>query len=177
MMERQFTRHFARCVSIDAPPGDVFSYLNRHARLATHMTQASWMMGGGRMDISVDEGGGEKLGSHIRMSGKAFGISLFLDEVVTRYEPPVAKVWGTVNTLRLLVIGHYRMGFELVPQNAGSKLCVFIDYNLPESLGGRVLGFLLGRVYAKWCVNSMLRDAVEHFSFSGKARMPTHVAS
>lgn len=31
------------------------------------------------------------------MSGKVFGVRLFLDEVVTRRNPPTDKVWETVS--------------------------------------------------------------------------------
>lgn len=75
-------------------------------------------MGGGRMETMVDEGRGQKIGSHIRLSGKAFGISVALDEVVTRYEPPRFKTWETVGTPKLLVIGHYRMGIEITPRDS-----------------------------------------------------------
>jgi hypothetical protein len=36
-----------------------------------------------------------------------------------------------------------------------------------------MLGMLLGRPYARWCVRSMLRDAQRHFA----ARRPTNAAS
>jgi hypothetical protein len=99
------------------------------------------MMGGGRMDVQVDGGRGQVVGSHIRLSGKVFGIHLFLDEVVTEREPPHRKAWQTVGTLRLLVIGHYRIGLEINPQNGGSNLRVSIDYELPTPLSTRWLGF------------------------------------
>lgn len=56
------------------------------------------------------------------------------------------------------------MGFEVAPAAAGCALRVFIDYNRPASLLGRLLGLLLGRVYARWCVLRMLGDAQRHFA-------------
>ncbi len=103
-------RHYEDSMLTSASPGELFAYIDDHARFSSHMSQSSWMMGGGRMDVSVDEGSGQKVGSHIRLSGTAFGIKLFLDEVVTRHEPPRIKTWETVGDLRLLVIGHYGMG-------------------------------------------------------------------
>jgi len=126
--------------------------------------QSYWMMGGGRMDIQADAGHGQVVGSHIRLSGKILGIHLFLDEVVTQYEPPYRKAWRTVGTPRLLVIGHYRMGFEINAENGGSKLRVFIDYELPTTPSTRWLGYLFGGIYAKWCVRQMIQSVREDLS-------------
>jgi hypothetical protein len=102
-------------------------------RLSSHMSQSSWMMGGGRMDVQLDEGRGQRLGSRIQMSGRAFGLALSLDEVVSEYDPPRHKAWETVGEPRLLIIGQYRMGFDISPREGGSNLRVFIDYDLPHS--------------------------------------------
>ncbi len=118
-------------------------------------------MGGGRMETVIDDGRGQKVGSHIRLSGKAFGINMSLNEVITRYEPFRSKVWETVGTPKLLVIGHYRMGIEITPRNSTSELRVFIDYDLPESSAW--LGRLFGTAYAKWCVRQMLYGVRDYF--------------
>ena len=136
--------------------------MDDHARFSSHMSQSSWLMGGGRMIVAVDESQGQKIGSHIRLSGKVLGIKLFLDEVVTHYDQPHLKVWETIGDLKLLVIGHYRMGIELKPQPAGSLLRVFIDYDWPKN--NAWLGRLFGGVYAKWCVNQMLKGVNGHFT-------------
>src|SRR3989304_5158226 len=44
----------------------------------------------------------------------------------------------------------------------GIKL--YIDYYLPQSTGTRILGYLLGGMYAKWCVNQMIKGALSHFT-------------
>src|SRR6185503_6430544 len=106
-----------------------------------------------------DEGRGQRLGSRIRLAGRVFGIELSVEEVVTERDPPLRKVWETIGTPRLLVIGHYRMGFELVAQGTGSTLRVFIYYALPERAPARWLGRLLGRRYARWCTQRMVDDA------------------
>ena len=126
------------------------------------MNNPSWMMGGGKMETQVDEGKGQKVGSHIRMGGKVFGINLYLDEVVRERVPPNRKVWQTVGNPKLLVIGNYRMGVEVTSGNSKSKLKVFIDYELPEG-AAKLLGILFGGMYAKWCVKQMLRSTVDHF--------------
>ena len=115
------------------------------------------------METRVDEGNGQKLGSHIKMSGKVFGINLFLDEVITKHEPPFKKEWETVGDINLVVIDHYKLGFKITPKGGNLELKVFIDYELPKSLRTYWLGILFGEMYAKWCVNQMLKGVSGHF--------------
>jgi hypothetical protein len=156
-------RHYEDAASIPASPKVIFDFVNDHSKLSVHMNKSSWIMGGGRMETELDEGKGQKVGSHIHMHGKILGINLSLDEIVTRYEPPSLKVWETVGDPKLLVIGPYQMGLQIEPREEASNLKVFIDYDLPMSAKTRWLGYLFGSMYAKWCVQQMLATAKEHF--------------
>ena len=157
-----YQRHHDERTTIYARPEDIFAFVDDHARFSSHMSQSSWMMGGGRMDISVDAELGQKIGSHIHMDGRAFGLNLHLDEVVTRYEPPRLKTWETVGEPDLLIIGGYRMGIKIESENERSLLSVFIDYNLPAR--NAWLGRLFGEGYAKWCVRQMILGVRENFT-------------
>jgi hypothetical protein len=156
-------RAFETAVHISATAEAVFARLDDQTRLAAHMERPSAMMGGGRMSYEFDEGRGQAVGSHIKMGGSAFGLSLDVDEVVTQRDPPRRKVWKTVGQPRLIVVGAYEMGFEITPANLGSKLRVWIAYDLSPNLIGRWLGPLLAPVYARWCVGRMVSDAAAHF--------------
>lgn len=160
------SRHFESTGFVPAMPDAVFGYLDDHERLSSHMTRSSWMMGGGRMDVQLDAERGRRLGSHIRMSGRAFGLELSLEEEVSEYNPPRRKVWETVGEPRLLIMGRYRMGFEISPHSRGSNLRVFIDYELPESRHDRWLIAKVASWYATWCTQRMVKDAVAHFAAS-----------
>lgn len=160
--KKNYKRHYEDSAVILADAAKVFAYIDNHARLSSHMSKSSWMMGGGRMETTVDTGHGQKIGSHFRLKGRAFGIKIYLDEVVTHYEPPSFKIWETVGIPKLLVIGRYRMGIAIKPQNKHSLLRVFIDYDLPNT--NVWLGQLFGGVYAKWCVQQMIKDARNYFS-------------
>ena len=127
------------------------------------------------MSIDVDAGRGQRIGSQIRMSGRVLGILLSLDEVVVEREPSSRKAWETVGEPRLLVIGPHRMGFTVLPDTSGSRLEVFIDYDLPKGPVSRRLGRLFGGFYARWCTRRMVDDAVTHFraeSASGSETRP-----
>lgn len=155
--------HFESGVTLNVPAGMVFSHLDDHQRLSAHMSQPSWMMVGARMKIELDASQGHTLGSRIRLGGHVLGIPLAVEEIVTHYSPPLRKVWETTDTPNLLVIGHYRMGFEITPQGNSSELRIFIDYALPESLPARWLGRMLGGWYARWCTRRMVSDVEKHF--------------
>jgi hypothetical protein len=148
---------------VAALPDAVFAYVDDPRRLSAHMEKSSWAMGGARMKIRLDEAAGRAAGSKIGLAGRAFGVELSLEEVVVERTPPQRKVWQTIGSPRLLVIGHYRMGFDLAPRGKSSLLRVFIDYALPEQGIGRWLGRLFGRAYAAWCTRRMVNDAVLYF--------------
>ena len=154
---------------VSASPDRVFALLDDHERLASHMSKSSWRMGGGRMQTTLDEGRGQSVGSHIRVSGRVLGLELSLDEVVIGREPPTRKVWETVGTPRLLVIGPYRMGFDVTSCGSGSRVRVVIDYGLPTRWPDRWLGRAFGGYYAHWCTRSMVNDAVREFASSTTA--------
>ena len=157
------SRHFEESLFVSASPDAVFVYADDHRNFSAHMNQSSWMMGGSKMETQVDEREGREVGSHIKMSGRVFGVNLFLDEVITIHDPPRHKEWQTVGDINLLVMNHYTLGFEIRPQETGSHFKVYIDYDLPYSLQNRLLGLLFGDMYAKWCVRQMTRGVKDYF--------------
>lgn len=127
------------------------------------------MMGGGRMDISTDEGSFQRLGSRLKLSGRVFGLRLFLEEEITDYRPPHTKIWRTLGTPRLLIIGRYRMGFEVSPAVGGCSLRVFLDYEFPTGVVSRLLARLLAPTYARWCLRNMVAEGEKRFRAVGSA--------
>src|SRR5215468_10521052 len=134
------TFHREASATVAAAPAQVFAHLDDQTRLAAHMSRPSLMMGGGRMSYEFDAARGQAVGSHIRMSGTAFGISLSLEEVVTERVPPRRKAWRTLGEPRLLVVGRYEMGFDLRPAADRTQLTAWIAYRLPQR--GLGAGFL-----------------------------------
>ena len=169
------THHYEASAFVQALMDEVFTYVDDPTRLSSHMSKSSWMMGGGQMEIELDSGRGQNIGSRIRLAGKVFGLRLSLEEVVTERNPPHRKVWETTGTPNLLVIGHYRMGFEIGSQDIASLLRVYIDYSLPHGVLTRWLGYLFGPVYARWCTRRLVKDTVKHFALgeqSVSSRLP-----
>jgi hypothetical protein len=168
-----FTHRHEHSAVVRAPADRVFAYIDDHTRLSSHMSKSSWKMGGGRMRVELDEGLGKKVGSRIRLAGRVFGIALSVEETVTERDPPRRKVWETTGSPKLLVIGQYRMGFELLPNVEHTNLHVFIEYALPVKAPARWPGLLLAGGYARWCTRQMVDDAVKHFESSASQARPT----
>lgn len=156
-------KHYEESEIISASAKELFAFIDDHKRFSSHMSKSSWMLAGGKMQVFVDKGNGQKVGSHIRLNGKVLGINLFLDEVVMRYKPPYHKAWQTVGDLNLVIISHYQMEVEIKPGKSNSKLKISIDYELPKSNQTRWLGYLFGDIYAKWCVRQMINGVKGHF--------------
>ena len=159
--------HFETDVELNAPANVVFSHLDDHGRLSAHMSRPSWMMVGSRMAIELDASQGHTIGARIRLSGRVLGIPLCVEEIVTERNPPLRKVWETAGTPNLLVIGQYRMGYEITPKAESSQLRVFIDYALPDGPISHWIGRLFGNLYARWCSRRMAHDAAMHFQRRG----------
>jgi hypothetical protein len=162
-----YQRRFESMLHVKAPAEAVFDFVDDHGRLVSHMMNSSTMMAGGRMTIGTDAAHGRAVGSHITLSGTVLGLRLFLDEVITRRDPPLRKEWETVGTPRLVIIGAYRMGTAIESAADGSGVSVFIDYDLRRRLGGRILGWLLAGFYARWCVRQMLAAVAAEFQRRG----------
>ncbi|KQW72760.1 SRPBCC family protein [Ensifer sp. Root127] len=148
---------------VAASPEALFDHLDDQASLGSHMEKPSMMMLGGRMSYTFDYSRGRAVGSIIGMRGNILGLTLSVEEVVVEHRAPMRKVWETRGRPDLLVIGAYRMGFEISGSDDGSRLRVFIDYDYPATSAGKLLGPLFGPVYARWCVRRMARDARKWF--------------
>jgi hypothetical protein len=121
------------------------------------------MMAGSRMRYEFDAGRGRALHSRVRLRGSILGMTLEIEEQVIEYARPTSKTWQTTGSPRMLVLAAYRMGFALIPRDEACRLQVFIDYALPETGAARWLGRIAGAPYARWCVSSMVAEAVRHF--------------
>lgn len=160
--EASFPLHGESSARLDATVEQAFAYLDDFKALSAHMEKRSAMMMGSRMSITTDAQGGRAVGSKVRMEGRVLGMRLSLEEVVTERRPPSRKAWQTVDS-RLLVIGDYRLGFDILPLDGSSAVRVFIDYDLPARWPGRWLGWQFGGLYARWCTQTMAQDAARHF--------------
>lgn len=159
-----YTRSAQADVEVTTSAERLFDYMDDQANPGTHMQRSSAMMLWGSMAYDFDDARGRSVGSVIKMTGKVAGLNLYVEEVVIQRQPPFLKAWETVGEPRLLVIGSYRMRFQIEDSGRLCRLHVFIDYNYPTSVVGRIAGTLLGAIYARWCVDRMATAAKAAFS-------------
>jgi hypothetical protein len=159
-----YAYHDEVTVNVAVSPVVLFERLDDQERLAAHMKEPSMMMMGGRMFYEFDSQKGRAVGSVIRMGGAFLGLKLVVEEVVTVREPPRLKIWETRGSPRLMIIDGYRMGFAIDDAGSNAKLRVFIDYDHPKSLIGRLLAPVFASLYARWCVRRIAEDAQEYFT-------------
>lgn len=86
------------------------------------------------MGIELDADKGRAKDSCIRLRDRGIEVPVSVEEVVTENEPLFRKVGETMGILKLEVIGHYKVGFEITPQGTFSLLRVFMNYNMSEPL-------------------------------------------
>lgn len=163
-LKQEMHHRFDCSAVIPATPQEVFDHLDDPQRLGAHMSGGSPMMLGGTLRYRLDAGRGREVGSVIRLDGRMMGLAIHVEEVITERVPPVRKIWQTVGTPRMIIIQDYRFGFEIVSTPGGTALRGFIDYTLPRGAAGRLLGFLAGPFYARWCVRGMVEGTRNTFS-------------
>src|SRR5437870_7143581 len=73
----------AEC-EVAAQPSTVFEHIDQPERLSAHMSRRSWQLAGTSMAIETDADGGRAVGSHIRLTGRMLGISLYVEGKVVR---------------------------------------------------------------------------------------------
>lgn len=165
-------RHREVGIWVPAPPADVFAFLDNPAALGAHIGERSFMLMGGRMTYGLDAAQGRAVGSVIRMEGSVLGLLLAASEVVTERVPPTRKTWQTIGAQRMIVIAQYRMGFDITPTTEGCRVKMFIDYDLPATVPGRLLGIIADGKYAAWCLSQMAGSAQKRFAQAHAANSP-----
>lgn len=160
---RPYDAHAESAATVAADPAALFTWLDDPRHLGGHMQRRSWRTLGTRMEYRLDALEGRAVGSSIQLVGDLWGIHLFVDEVVVEHEPPRRKSWTTIGDPRLVVIGDYRISFEISPESGGSRLTVGIDYQLPRWRPALLARWAAGR-YADWCVGRMVGDTAANFT-------------
>lgn len=156
---KPYEEHYEDSIFIPAPAQDVFNYVDDHSKYYSHVTKFA-QVAGGCMDLQMDEGHGQSVGSHIRLSGKVLGKSLSPEEVITKREPPHRKTWETVGIPKFLIVGQYNVQIE--PQGNGSVLRVTFYSDPPKESGA--LRRLFSKAYTKLCAREMIGVTRDYFT-------------
>ena len=153
------SRRVSETVEIAAAPETVFAHVDDFQNVGWHMTERSVAMMGSRLRLDRLSESTTGVGARYRWHGRIAGLAVDVTEAVTEWVPNRRKVWETVGQPRLIIMSGYRMSFTVAPTSVGTVLTITIEYELPGFLVGRVLGWLLGDMYSRWCLRWMCRDA------------------
>ena len=153
-------RHFERTMVINGMPEYVFAFMDDIRNTGKHMTESSGAMAGSKLKIEWLSDHMTGLGSKYRWTGKVVGIKMDFTVEVSKWIKGKEKVWGTVGDAKMIVIDWFEMNLTITPEMDG-KSNAKLGINYIKHRG--ILGFLFGKWYSKWCVNSMLRDTKKHF--------------
>ena len=149
----------SRIIEIRATPEEVFAYLDDIKNVGMHMASSSMAMLGGKMSLQVISKNKTGRGATYRLRGGVLWMPIDITETVTKWAEGREKEWETVDNPKIIVMSWYRMHFVLKPAQRGTHVDFEIEYGLPTSFFGKMLGKLLARKYADWCLRRATEDA------------------
>lgn len=151
-----------RKMIIKGKPEEVFAFMDDIANTGMHMTKTNAPMMGSKLTVEWLTNYKTGLGAKYRWRGKVIGMKMDFTVEVTKWIKGKEKTWESVGETKMIVLSWYRMYLILTPlENGTTQVELGIYYTKPK---GSVLGFILGRRYAVWCVKSVLKDTRKHFN-------------
>ncbi len=147
-----------RSAIYSSPPEVVFPYLDDLGVTGMHMTQSSMMMMGSKLNLEYLTEHHKGLGTRYRWTGKMMGMKMDFTVEVTKWLPGEEKIWETLGTPELLIYSWYKMHLRLKGVANGTVALLSFSYGKPEGKFYRLLSFLFGGWYGRWCLKHMLED-------------------
>ena len=145
-------------IEIMAPPETVFAHMDDINNVGWHMSGRSMPLMGGRLALeTIDDR--EGVGATYRWKGSAMGMAIDITETVTKWIKDREKTWQTVGRSKMIVMSDYVMHLLLTPTDGGTRVLFEIDYSLPKTPWGWIIGLLRARRYAMWCLTRACEDA------------------
>lgn len=146
-------------IEILVPPEKVFAHMDDIRNVGWHMSEEGSMpMMGSRLSLEVVDGR-KGAGATYRWKGRVMGMTIDILEETTAWTKDREKAWQTRGKPKMIVMSGYTMHFALAPTEKGTKVMFEIDYSLPKTPWGWVIGILLARRYARWCLQRACLDA------------------
>lgn len=154
-------KSFKRTEIINGNVNEVFSFMDDINNTGMHMTKSNAPMFGGKLKLEWLSDFKKGLGSKYRWTGKVLWFKLDFTAEVTKWEPGKEKVWESVGEVKMIVLSWYKMYLIFTPLEENKTQTELGIYYLRPV--GSLPAFLLSRLYAIWCVKSMLKDTRKHF--------------
>jgi len=153
-------------LSIQAPPEKVFAFMDDLSKTGMHMSQSSMMMMGSKLTLEQLEGPSKGVGATFHWSGKVMGMPIDITETVTKWIENKEKVWETIGSPKIIILGWYRMILKIESVKKGTLTSLEIEYTKPNGWFYKIMSFLFSGWYSRWCLNNMLNDTKNHLEKS-----------
>ena len=150
-------------IIIHSSPQKVFSFMDNLSKTGMHMSENSMMMMGSKLILEQLSGPLQGVGATFHWYGKVMGMSIDITETVTKWTENHEKIWETIGTPKIILLGWYRMILKTEPAKEGTLASLQIDYTPPSGLFHNILYFFLSHYYCNWCLNNMLNDSKKIF--------------
>lgn len=146
-------------IEIRAPAEKVFAHMDDIKNVGWHMSEERAMpMMGSSLQLEVIDGR-QGVGATYRWKGRVMGMAIDIKEATTSWIKDREKTWQTMEKPKMIVMSGYAMHFALTPTERGTRVMFEIDYSLPKTPWGWMIGRLLARKYARWCLERACLDA------------------
>jgi len=141
-----------------ASPEKVFDCLDDLGVTGMHMTESSMPMMGGKMHLEFLTANKTGLHTKYRWTGRVLWWPLDFTVKVTKWEKGKEKVWETIGITKLVIYSWFRMNLNIFSIPNGSFTRLSISYKKPAGFFNRIVCFVLGNWYCRWCIKNMLKD-------------------
>ena len=101
----------------------------------------------------------EGIGATYRWRGSVMGMTIDIKETVTKWIAGREKTWRTVEKPKMIVMSGYVMHLLLTPTQKGTNVMFEIEYSIPKTPWGWIVGMLLAKKYVRWCLQRACEDA------------------
>lgn len=147
----------SRTETYNSTPEKVFQCLDDLGVTGMHMTKSSMPMGG-KLNLEFLTPHDTGLGSKYRWTGNVMWMEMDFTVEVTKWLNGKEKTWETIGDPKVIIYSWYRMHLKISEDNNGTKAELSISYEKPKGWFNKVLCFLLGDWYCRWCLKHMLGD-------------------
>lgn len=148
----------SKSILIHSTPEKVFSQMDDFSKTGMHMSESSMMMMGSKLKLEQISQMPTGVGAKYRWYGKMMGMTIDLNETVTKWQPPQLKEWETIGEAKIIIMSWYRMWFEIYNAKNGTIAKLSISYLPPKQWFYKILSFFFAGLYCNWCLNNMLND-------------------
>ena len=151
-------RTIQKVKSYKASSKEVFDCIDDLGVTGMHMTESSMPMMGGKMHLEFLTPQKTGLHTKYRWTGKMLWWPLDFTVEVTRWISGRVKTWETIGPTQLVIYSWFQMNLMVEQGSKESIASLSISYERPQKVINKILCFLFGDWYCRWCLKNMLKD-------------------